>query len=60
MTRLKEFKDDFILLLEGGFVAVKNLDEGGAVKMFHAAQILDKEISAPKIGLAAVALHKLD
>lgn len=60
MTALKEFTEDFVLLLEAGFVAVKRLDEDGAVKLFNAAQVLRKESTAPKIGLAAVALHKLE
>ncbi len=60
MTALKDFTEDFVLLLEAGFVAVKRLDEDGATKLFHAAQVLNTESSAPKIGLAAVALHKLE
>jgi lipopolysaccharide biosynthesis regulator YciM len=60
MTTLAEFKEDFALLTEAGFVAVSHLDEDGAAKMFHAAQLLDDQSVLPKIGLAAIALHKLE
>ncbi len=60
MPALKDFKDDFALLTEAGFVAVAQMDEDGANKLFHAAQILDEESSLPKIGLAAVSLHRLE
>lgn len=60
MTTLADFTEDFALLTEAGFVAVSHLDEGGAAKMFHAAQLLDNESSLPNIGLAAIALHKLE
>ena len=60
MTTLADFKDDFALLTEAGFVAVSHLDEDGAAKMFHAAQLLDETSVLPKIGLAAIALHKLE
>ncbi len=60
MTTLADFKEDFALLTEAGFVAVSHLDEDGAAKMFHAAQLLDEMSVLPKIGLAAIALHKLE
>ena len=60
MTALADFKEDFALLTEAGFVAVSHLDEDGAAKLFHAAQLLDESSVLPKIGLAAIALHKLE
>jgi thioredoxin-like negative regulator of GroEL len=60
MSDLKEYRGDFVLLVEAGFVAVSHLDEDAATKLFNAAQILDPHHSAPRLGLAAIALHKLD
>jgi cytochrome c-type biogenesis protein CcmH/NrfG len=60
MTDLSTFQEDFVLLLEAGFVAINQSDEDAAAKLFHAAQLLNPESSAPKIGLAAIALHKLE
>lgn len=60
MVDLKEYRSDFVLLVEAGFVAVSHLDEDAATKLFQAAQILDPISTAPQLGLAAIALHKLD
>lgn len=60
MTDLKEYRSDFVLLVEAGFVAVSHLDEDAAVKLFNAAQLLEPRHTAPQLGLAAIALHKLD
>ncbi|NGX57947.1 MAG: hypothetical protein K940chlam3_00848 [Chlamydiae bacterium] len=57
---LEDFKDDFPLLLEAGFVAVKQLDEASARHLFNAAQLLSPESSAPRIGLGYIALNKLE
>jgi hypothetical protein len=60
MAVLDQFQEDFVLLLEAGFVAVTQLDEDSATKLFQAAQVLDKEHTAPRVGLAAISLHKLE
>lgn len=57
---LKSFKEDFALLIETGFVAVKQLDEISATRIFHAAQAINPEHSAPQIGLGYIALNKLE
>lgn len=59
MTAVKDYKDDFVLLLEAGFVAMNQLDEESATKLFHGAQTLRPESFEPRVGLAAIALHKL-
>jgi hypothetical protein len=56
----RDFKEDFALLIEAGFVAVKQLDETSATRIFHAAQILNPESTAPEIGLGYIALNKLE
>ncbi|MBA3816166.1 MAG: SctF chaperone SctG [Parachlamydiaceae bacterium] len=57
---LQEFKEDFSLLIEAGFVAVKQLDETSAIRIFNAAQAISPNSTAPQIGMGYIALNKLD
>jgi len=57
---LQEFKEDFSLLIEAGFVAVKQLDETSATRIFQAAQMISPHNTAPQIGMGYIALNKLD
>lgn len=57
---IEDFKEDFSLLIEAGFVAVKQLDEISASRIFHAAQTINPESTAPQIGLGYIALNKLE
>jgi hypothetical protein len=58
--KFEEFKEDFALLIEAGFVAVKQLDEISATRIFYAAQALSPKNTAPKIGIGYIALNKLE
>lgn len=58
--KLEEFLDDFSLMIEAGFVAVKQLDEVGATRLFQAAAAISPKSAAPKIGLGYIALNKLE
>jgi lipopolysaccharide biosynthesis regulator YciM len=58
--KLKVFKDDFALFIEAGFIAVKQLDETSASRIFNAAQLLNPTSCAPQIGLGYIALNKLE
>lgn len=58
--KLADFKDDFALLIEAGFVAVKQLDETSASRIFNAAQVMSPQSTAPQIGLGYIALNKLE
>lgn len=58
--RLEDFKEDFALLIEAGFIAVKQLDETSAKRIFEAAQALRPDSQAPKMGMGSIALSKLD
>lgn len=60
MNGLDEYKQDFLLLLEAGFIATNQTDEDSAVKLFKAAEVLDKKNSLIKIGFGYLALHKLE
>lgn len=57
---ITELKEDFSLLIEAGFVAVKQLDETSAVRIFSAAQAISPLNTAPKLGLGYIALNKLE
>lgn len=57
---MAEFKEDFALLIEAGFVAVKQLDEISATRIFNAAQALSPSNTAPQIGIGYIALNKLE
>lgn len=58
--KINELKEDFSLLIEAGFVAVKQLDETSAARIFNAAQVLSPDSTAPQIGLGYIALNKLE
>src|SRR5215510_14386793 len=60
MTTLKAYKDDFLLMLETGFIAVNQADEDSALKLFRAAEILNPENVLPKVGFGYLHLHKLE
>lgn len=57
---MNDFKTDFPLLIEAGFVAVKQLDELSATRIFNAAQAISPDSVAPQIGLGYIALNKLE
>lgn len=60
VVKLADFKSDFPLLIEAGFIAVKQLDEVSATRIFNAAMVLNPDHSAPKIGMGYIALNKLE
>ncbi|HSX26969.1 MAG TPA: tetratricopeptide repeat protein [Chlamydiales bacterium] len=60
MSIWKKYKDDFIMLLEAGFIAVNQADEDAALKLFRAAELLDPDNVMPKVGFGYLHLHKLE
>ena len=56
---LDYFREDFALFVEAGFVAVKQLDEIAARRLFKAAELLHPDNPASQLGLGYIALHKL-
>ncbi|MGR3973896.1 MAG: SctF chaperone SctG [Candidatus Rhabdochlamydia sp.] len=60
MSKLQLYKDDFILLLETGFIAAGKSDEDSALKLFKSAELLDPQNLLPKIGFGYVCLLKLE
>jgi hypothetical protein len=57
---LKQYKEDFILFLEAGFIAVNQADEDAAVKLFKAAELLEPKNTLAKVGMGYLHLHKLE
>lgn len=60
MTSWHDFKKDWILLLEAGFIAVNQADEDAALKLFKAAELLKPDNALPKVGFGYLHLHKLE
>lgn len=56
----KKYKEDFVLMLESGFIAVNQADEDSALKLFKAAELLNPENTLPKVGFGYLHLHKLE
>lgn len=56
---LDNFKEDYALFIEAGFVAVKQLDEIAARRLFKTAELLNPENPASQLGLGYIALNKL-
>lgn len=53
------FAEDFSLFVEAGFIAVKQLDEIAARRLFKAAEVLNPDNPASELGLGYIALNKL-
>jgi len=60
MSKLQKYKDDFVLLLEAGFIAAGQTDEDAALKLFKASQLLSPQNKLPKVGLGYINLLKLE
>lgn len=58
--KISVFKEDFSLLIEAGFVAVKQLDAISSSRLFVAAQMVSPGHTAPQIGLGYIALNQLN
>ncbi len=57
---LSEFKEDFSLLIECGFIASKQMDEINSNRIFNAARAINPTSSAPLVGLGHISLLKMD
>ncbi|ADI38959.1 putative needle chaperone SctG [Waddlia chondrophila 2032/99] len=58
--KIEELKEDFSLLIEAGFVAVKQLDAISSSRIFVAGQMISPGHTAPQIGLGYIALNQLN
>jgi hypothetical protein len=57
---LQKYKNDFLLMLESGFVAINQTDADSAKKLFQAAHLLKPESAFPHVGFAFLFLHLLE
>ena len=60
MPHLSKYKDDFLLLVEAGFIAVNQGDEDASVKLFRAAELLNPQNTLSKTGMGYMHLCKLE
>ena len=60
MASWKHYKEDYLLMLEAGFIAVNQADEDAALKLFRAAETLNPDNNLPKVGFGYLHLHKLE
>lgn len=61
MEKFAKFKDeDIAMLAEMGFIAINQLDEVSAMRLFTAVKMLDHEQTIGILGTAIVLLHKMD
>ncbi len=60
MSSWEKYKEDVVLLLEAGYIAVNQADEDAALKLFKAAELLDPENVLPIVGFGYLHLHKLE
>ena len=56
----KEYKEDWLLFTEAGFIAVNQADEDSAMKLFKAGEMLNSENTLPRVGFGYLHLHKLE
>jgi tetratricopeptide (TPR) repeat protein len=54
---LKQYKPDFALFVESGFVAINQCDEQSAIRLLGAAYMLNPEHPAPHLGLGYLYLN---
>jgi tetratricopeptide (TPR) repeat protein len=60
MKFAEKYKKDLFWLVEGGFIAINMADEDSAKKLFKAAELIDPNLTLPKIGYGYLHLHKLE
>lgn len=58
--KLNLYKNDTALLVEAGYVALKQVDEENAKRCFYAAMVIDPDECMPVIGLGTLHLFKLE
>jgi predicted TPR repeat methyltransferase len=61
MSTLKnKYKEQYILFLEAGFIAVNQMDEEAAIRLFNAAKVLNPHAMLTEIGFGYLHLCKLE
>lgn len=57
---VSKYKDHFITFVEAGFIAINQMDEPTAQRLFKAAKLLNPESTFPDLGLGFLHLCKLE
>jgi len=57
---MQKYKNDWLLLLEAGYIAAGQMDEDASLKLFRAAELLEPHHHLNKIGFGYVHLLKLE
>ncbi|MFA5250058.1 MAG: hypothetical protein WC371_01445 [Parachlamydiales bacterium] len=60
MQQMAKYKKDFALFLEAGFIAINQMDEAAATRLFNAAALLNPENTLTEIGKGYLQLHLLN
>jgi len=60
MSDWKSYQNDWLLLLEAGFIAIDQMDETSASELFKAVETLRADKPVSRIGSGFLYLHKLD
>lgn len=61
MSSLQEkYKDHFILFIEAGFIAVNQMDETSALRLFHAAKLINPHASINDLAMGYYHLCRLE
>lgn len=60
MANLQKYSDHYITFVEAGFIAVNQMDEDSAIKLFRAAEMLQPQNFLPKVGIGYLHLCKLE
>lgn len=55
-----KYKDHYILFLEAGFIAINQMDEPSALRLFHAAKLINPDSYLNEIGMGYLHLCKLE
>ncbi len=58
--QMQKYTDDWLLLVEAGFIAANQADEDAAFKLFRASQLLSPDNSLSHVGMGYVHMLKLE
>lgn len=60
MKQIEEYKEDFFLFLEAGFIAINQADEDSVLKLFKVSKLLNPDNPLIKLGMGYLHMHKLE
>ena len=60
MNVLEKYQKDYAFMVEAGFIAINQMDEVSALKLFKAAETLQPKNQLSQIGYGMIYLHKME